>query len=151
MNAGKKLSSHFLSLSLRARSSNGTIASSSISENMSVDSSTDVTGAVELPGWNGACNPPASQVVTYGKGVLALRHGIGPQRRGVLGVEFRGLRHASTPARSGPRFGRELAARPIDLSLAAILTRGRLRVVTTRRPGDARRAQAHHRIPCCTR
>jgi hypothetical protein len=40
--------------------------------------------------------------------------------------------HASTPARSGPRFGRELAARPIEPDLAAILTRARLRVVTSR-------------------
>ena len=48
MNAGKKLLSHFRSLSPRAKSSNATMASSSISENMSVDSSTEVTGAVPL-------------------------------------------------------------------------------------------------------
>src|SRR6476646_1924568 len=44
------------------------------------------------------------------------------------------LAHASTPARSGPRFGRELAVRPIEPGVAAILTRDRLRVLMPRLP-----------------
>ena len=48
MNAGKKLAIHFLSSSVLMKPSIGTIASSSISVNMSVESSTDVTGGVPL-------------------------------------------------------------------------------------------------------
>ena len=48
MKAGKKLASHFLSSSVLMKSSIGTIASSSISVNMSVESSTEVTGGVPL-------------------------------------------------------------------------------------------------------
>ena len=48
MKAGKKLAIHFLSSSVFRKSLIGTIASSSISVNMSVDSSTEVTGGVPL-------------------------------------------------------------------------------------------------------
>src|SRR5215207_430729 len=61
----------------------------------------------------------------------------GTQRGGVVGVDadFVELQaHFSTPARSGPRFERELAVRPIELGLAAILTRVRLRVLMPRLP-----------------
>jgi hypothetical protein len=46
--AGKKLFSQARSASLFKKPSIGTIASSSISENMSVESSTDVVGGVPL-------------------------------------------------------------------------------------------------------
>ncbi len=48
MKAGKKLFSHAWSSGDLIRSSKGTIASSSISVNMSVDSRIDVTGASPL-------------------------------------------------------------------------------------------------------
>lgn len=48
MKPGKKLASHFLSSSVLMKSSKGTIASSSISVNMSVESSTESTGGVPL-------------------------------------------------------------------------------------------------------
>ncbi len=48
MKAGKKEASHFLSSSVFTKLSKGTIASSSISVNMSVESSTEVTGGVPL-------------------------------------------------------------------------------------------------------
>ena len=46
MKAGKKLLIQLFSLSVVANSSKGTITSSSMSENMSVDSSTQVTGGL---------------------------------------------------------------------------------------------------------
>ena len=48
MKAGKKLAIHFLSSSVFTNGSIGTIASSSIKVNMSVESSTEVTGGVPL-------------------------------------------------------------------------------------------------------
>jgi hypothetical protein len=48
MKAGKKLFSHARSSSVFTNPSIGTIASSSISVNMSVESSTEVTGGVPL-------------------------------------------------------------------------------------------------------
>ncbi len=48
MKAGKKLDSHLRSSSVFTNSSIGTIASSSIRVNMSVESSTDMTGGTPL-------------------------------------------------------------------------------------------------------
>ncbi len=48
MKAGKKLPSHFLSSSLLMKPSKGMTASSSISVNMSVESSTESWGGVPL-------------------------------------------------------------------------------------------------------
>jgi hypothetical protein len=48
MKPGKKLASHALSSGVFTMSSNGTIASSSISVNMSVDKRIDVTGGSPL-------------------------------------------------------------------------------------------------------
>src|SRR5437762_101921 len=48
MKAGKKLCSHASSSAVFTKSSIGTIASSSISVNMSVDSNTDVVGGLPL-------------------------------------------------------------------------------------------------------